>query len=94
MACLAVGQFFSALTQNPIVAALITVAVLLGFWFVGHVQSFQTSYTLRGLCGYLSFSGHFGEFVQGLVRTEAVFFYLVVCAVALTLNTNYLQWQR
>jgi ABC-2 type transport system permease protein len=94
MACLAVGQFFSALTQNQIVAALLTVAVLLGFWFVGHVQSFQTSYALRGLCGYLSFSGHFGEFVQGLVRTEAVLFYLVVCAIALTLNTNYLQWQR
>ena len=43
MACLAVGQFFSALTHNQIVAALITGAVLLGFWFVGHLQRFQTS---------------------------------------------------
>ncbi|MFQ5927055.1 MAG: ABC transporter permease subunit [Terriglobia bacterium] len=94
MACLAVGQFFSALTQNQIVAALITVSVLLGFWFVGNLQRFQTSYALRGLFGYLSFSGHFGEFVQGLVRTEAVIFYLVVCAIVLTLNTSYLQWQR
>jgi hypothetical protein len=68
--------------------------VLLGFWFVGHVQSFQTSYALRSLCGYLSFSAHFGAFVQGLVRTEAVIFYLVVCVIFLTLNTNYLQWQR
>ncbi len=94
MACLAIGQFFSVLTQNQIVAALSTVSVLLGFWFVGHLQSFQTSYTLRGLFGYLSFSDHFGAFVQGLVRTEAVSFYLVVCAIALTLNTTYLQWQR
>jgi ABC-2 type transport system permease protein len=94
MACLAIGQFFSVLTQNQIVAALITVSVLLGFWFVGHLQSFQTSYTLRGLFGYLSFSDHFGEFVQGLVRTEAVSFYLVVCAIALSLNTSYLQWKR
>jgi len=31
MACLAVGQFFSALTQNQIVAALITICVLLAF---------------------------------------------------------------
>jgi ABC-2 type transport system permease protein len=94
MSCLALGQCFSALTQNQIVAALLTVSVLLGFWFVGHLQSFQTSATLRGLCGYVSFSGHFGAFVQGLVRTEAVVFYLVVCAMALTLNTSYLQWQR
>jgi ABC-2 type transport system permease protein len=94
MACLAVGQLFSALTQNQIVAALITVPALLGFWFVGHLESFQTSHVMRGLVRYLSFSLHFGDFVQGLVRTEAVTFYLVVCAIALTLNSGYLQWKR
>jgi ABC-2 type transport system permease protein len=94
MACLALGQFFSALTQNQIVAALITVPVLLGFWFVGHLQSFQSSYALRSLFGYLSFALHFGDFIRGLVRTEAVAFYLIVSAVALTLNTGYLQWRR
>ena len=66
MACLAIGQFFSSLMQNQIIAALITVPVLLGFWFVGHLQSFQSDYILRGLFGYLSFSQHFGDFVRGL----------------------------
>lgn len=94
MACLAVGQFFSALTQNQIVAALLTIPVLLGFWFVGHLQSFQASVVLRGLFGYLSFALHFGDFIRGLVRSEAVIFYLVVSAIALTLNTSYLKWQR
>ena len=94
MACLAIGQFFSALTENQIVAALFTVSVLLGFWFVGHLQSFQSSPVLRRLFGYLSFSQHFGEFVLGLVRTEAVAFFLIVSAIALSLNANYLQWQR
>lgn len=94
MACLAIGQFFSALTQNQIIAALITISVLLGFWFIGHVQSFQASVVLRGLFGYLSFSQHFGDFIRGLMRSEAVVFYLVVSAIALTLNTSYLKWQR
>jgi len=94
MACLAVGLFFSTLTDNQIVAALITAAVLLGFWFVGHLQSFQRSDALRGLVGYLSFSLHFVDFIQGLVRSEAVTFYLVVAAVALTLSANYLKWRR
>ncbi len=94
MACLAIGQFFSALTQNQIVAALITVPVLLGFWFVGHLQSFQGSEFLRALLGYLSFSIQFGDFIRGLIRSEAVFFYLIVSAIALTLNTSYLQWRR
>jgi len=46
------------------------------------------------LFGYLSFSLHFGDFIRGLVRTEAVTFYVVVSAIALTLNTSYLQWRR
>jgi ABC-2 type transport system permease protein len=94
LACLAIGQFFSSLVQNQIVAALITVPVLLSFWFIGHLQSFQTDYILRGLFGYLSFAQHFGDFVRGLIRTEAAAFYLVVSAIALTLNASYLQWRR
>lgn len=94
MACLAVGQLFSTVTHNQIVAALITAAVLLGGWFVGHLQSFQASATLRGLFGYLSFALHFADFIQGLVRTEAVAFYLIVSAIALTLSAAHLQWRR
>ena len=94
MACLAVGQLASALTRNQIIAALITAAVLLAFWFVGNLQIFQTSPVLRGLTGYVSFALHFVDFIQGLVRTEAIAFYLIVSAIALTLNAGYLQWQR
>ncbi len=94
VACLAVGQLFSALTQNQIVAALITVSVLLAFWYIGHLQDFQSSLFLRGFFGYLSFALHYGDFVRGLVRTEAVAFYLSVTAIALTLNASYLQWRR
>jgi len=94
MACLALGQFFSVLTQNQIVAALITVAVLLGFWFVGNLQTFQSSVFLWNLVGYLSFSAHFADFIQGLVTAESVVFYLVIAGIALTLNAGYLQWRR
>jgi ABC-2 type transport system permease protein len=94
LACLAVGLLFSTVTSNQIVAALLTAAVLLAFWFVGHLQTFQTSPAVRGLVGYLSFSLHFTDFIQGLVRTEAVAFYLVVAAIALTLSAGYLEWRR
>ena len=94
LACLAVGQLFSTLTHNQIVAALLSAAVLLAFWWVGHLQSFQASPGLRALVAYLSFSRHFTDFIQGLVRTEGVVFYLVVAGVALTLSVAYLQWRR
>lgn len=94
LACLAVGQLFSTVTHNQIVAALLAAAVLLAFWFVGHLQTFQASPGLRALAGYLSFSRHFTEFIQGLVRSEGVVFYLVVSGIALTLSVAYLQWRR
>ena len=93
-ACLAIGQLASALTKNQIVAALITAAVLLALWFVGHLHAFQSSAVLRGLTAYLSFAVHFADFIQGLVRTEAIAFYLIVSAIALTLNAGYLEWRR
>ena len=94
MACLAIGELFSALSHNQIVAALLTAAVLLAFWFVGHLQSFQASYAMRNVVGYLSFALHFADFIQGLLRTEAVVFFLVVSGIALTLSASYLQWRR
>jgi ABC-2 type transport system permease protein len=94
MACLAVGLLCSTLTQSQLVAALITAGGLLGFWFVGNLQTFQTSMALRGLAGYLSFALHFVDFIQGLVRTESVAFYLVVTGIALTLSAAVLDWRR
>jgi hypothetical protein len=76
------------------VAALITAAVLLAFWFVGHLQTFQASYALRSLFGYLSFALHFADFIQGLLRTDNVVFFLVVSGIALTLTAGALQWRR
>lgn len=94
MACIGIGQLFSALTENQIVAALITIPVLLLFWFIGHLQGLQSSVLLRDLFAHLSFSEHYADFIHGLLRSEAITFFLVVAASALTLNTSWLQWRR
>ena len=114
MACLAVGQFFSVLTGNQIVAALITVAVLLAFWFkiaalavllagcaaapitpedVSAPQQWGAAENVTQL-RHLYFSAHSGDFIRGLVRSEAVVYYLVVSGIALALNAAYLEWRR
>ena len=43
MASISVGQLYSALTKNQIIAALLTLPTLLGFWWVGHLQNMQTN---------------------------------------------------
>ena len=93
-ACLAVGQLFSALTGNQIVAALAAVAALLGFWFVGNLQNFQSSSMLWYLAGYLSFADHYARFVQGQLIGESVGFYVCLSAAALILNAAWLRWRR
>jgi ABC-2 type transport system permease protein len=94
MTCIAIGQFFSALTENQIVAALITIPVLLGFWFVGHLQTLQSSLLMRDLVAHLSFALHFADFIRGLLRSEGMLYFAAVIATALTLNTSYLQLRR
>ncbi len=94
MTALAIGQMFSALTENQIVAALITISVLLGFWFIGHLQAFQNTPLLHAFVGHLSFSAHYGQFVDGLFRTEAAIYYLAVAGIALVTNAGYLEWRR
>lgn len=94
MACLAVGQLFSALTENQIVAALMTVSVLLGFWFVGHLTTLQNSAMMAFIVNHLSFALHFAEFVRGLLRTESVAFFALVVAACLFLNAQYFEWRR
>ncbi len=94
MTCIAIGQFFSALTENQIVAALITIPVLLGFWFVGHLQTLQSSLLMRDLVAHLSFALHFADFIRGLLRSEGGLYFAAVIATALTLNTSYLQLRR
>src|SRR5262249_10808933 len=94
MACLAIGQLCSAFTENQIIAALVTAAVLLGFWFVGPLGTVQASFAVRGFVRYLSFRGHYAAFTQGTVRSDAVVFYLIVSAIALALNAAYLEWRR
>ena len=94
MACLAVGILCSAVTENQIVAALLTVCILLGFWFVGYLAPVARVPWLRVLLGYLSVSNHFGEFVKGLLRTESAAYFLVVSWAALFLSTRALEWRR
>ena len=82
------------MTENQIVAALMTISVLLGFWFIGHLVTFQNSYTMAFLLSHLSFQTHFGEFVRGLLRSESVIYYSLIITGCLFLNAQYFDWRR
>ncbi len=94
MASISIGQLYSALTKNQIIAALLTLPTLLGFWWLGQLQNMQSSAFMQNFVGYLAFSIHYSELIRGLLRSEAVVYYLLVILTSVTLTINYIKWRR
>jgi ABC-2 type transport system permease protein len=68
---LAVGIFSSSLTENQIVAALISFGILLVFWVVGAVSDAENS-----ILGYLSIINHFDNFSKGVLELKDIVYYV------------------
>jgi ABC-2 type transport system permease protein len=72
---LALGLFFSTVTQNQVVAGALSFAVFLAFWLF-HWLGRVTSGTLSEVLGYISFAGHFDSFGKGILDSTDILFYL------------------
>jgi ABC-2 type transport system permease protein len=93
---LALGAFISSLTENQIVAGVITFVIFLLLWVL--------DLGVRGATGaageifkYLSILQHYEEFSQGVVDTSSIIFYLSGIALGLFLTLRSLdsmRWRR
>lgn len=86
-AFLAIGLFFSSLTENQIIAASLTFAVLIGLWIFEWLVGFLPGEWGRGL-GALSPFVHFRDFPLGIVDLKDITYFLgaVVFFLFLTLR--------
>lgn len=76
MLYLAIGVFFSAITENQVVAALLTFAVLIGVFFLRFVGDNQTGFW-QGVLTNASTWGHFDDFARGILDTKHVVYYIL-----------------
>jgi ABC-2 type transport system permease protein len=90
---LAVGLLVSSLTENQIVASVVTVVVLLIFWVIGWAADLAGS-NWKALFQYLSISEHLDNFGKGVVDTKDVVYYLSVIALSLFLTMRSLESKR
>jgi ABC-2 type transport system permease protein len=72
---LAMGTFASALTKSQLVAAMITVALLIPLFLFGLVDSLFNGQVAKQVIGYLSLSSHMEELARGIVDTRRLVFY-------------------
>jgi ABC-2 type transport system permease protein len=72
---LALGIFASTLTENQIIAAVISFALILLLWIMNWISG-QLGTRQEGLLSYLSLSSRFDDFIRGVIDLKSVVFYL------------------
>ena len=92
-ACVALGLFASSLTENQVVAAMITFACVLLFWTLDWLAGYATVDTAR-LVSYLSIVGHLRSFTKGVINTADVAYYLLFIFFFLFLTFRVLEARR
>jgi ABC-2 type transport system permease protein len=73
---IALGLFTSSLTENQIIAAVLSFGAFLLFWVIGWAKSFAGP-TLGPILEHISIVVHLDSFVKGLIDSRDLVFYLV-----------------
>lgn len=92
-AFIAVGLFFSSLTENQIVSAMLTFGALLLFWILNWA-SYSAGGLWRDVLNYLSFFQHFDDMTKGILDTTDIVYYISFCFFGLFLTHSVIQSRR
>ena len=92
-AFLAIGLMVSSFTQNQIVAAFVTFAILLLLWLSESVANF-VGRPFNEVVRYLSVTGHFQDFSRGVIDSSHVIYFLSIVVGALFITYLSLQTRR
>jgi ABC-2 type transport system permease protein len=93
-AFLSIGLFASSITENQIIAALISFGLLLLFWLLGWAAASVEGTGLGEVLSYLSILDHFDGLLRGLVEIRTLAYYLSVVVFALFLTHRVVESQR
>ncbi len=88
----AIGVFMSSLTEQPVVAAISTLGLLILLWIVDWSSASQEQ--VSALLQYLSLKTHFESFLKGLFSTADAGYYLLLITTFLILSIRRLDQQR
>lgn len=88
----AIGLFMSSITSYQVVAAMGTLAVLAVLNFVGDM--WQDIDFVRDITYWLAINGRAQEFINGLICSEDVLYFVIVVALFLFLSIIRLQSRR
>lgn len=91
---LSMGLFASSLTENQIIAAVISFGILLGFWLIGLSAQTAGDSPAGKVAGYLSLLEHLDNFVKGLINTRDLTYFISMMLLGLFLTHRVVESQR
>ncbi len=71
---ISIGMFFSSLTENQIVAAAVTISVLMGIWMMMYTANFLNP-PFNLFVTHLSMPAHLDKFVSGILGIEDIAYF-------------------
>ena len=93
-AFIALGIFISALTENQLAAAVVTIAVIFLMLGIGLVSSLIDVYWIRAVLSWISVYSRFGNFQNGLFDFAAILYYASICFVFVFLTVRVYEKRR
>ncbi len=93
-AFIAVGIFISALTENQLVAAVGTIAVLMIMIGINFLNPYIDSPVIRSILNWISIYERFGNFAYGMFDFSALLYYISVCFAFLFLTVRVYEKRR
>jgi ABC-2 type transport system permease protein len=94
-AYLAIGLFISSLTENQIVAFIVSVVVIFGLFILGaDFVLFGLPDRLVPIFSFLGLGGHFDSVSRGVVDSRDIVYYLSVIGFFLYLNVKSIEARR
>jgi ABC-2 type transport system permease protein len=92
-ALLALGLFISTLTENQIIAVILTFGVSLVLWLI-NVFSSSASGVVKNVINYISVISHLDDFIKGVIDTSHITYYVTFVFVGLFLAYRSLESMR
>jgi ABC-2 type transport system permease protein len=95
LAVLAIGMFISSLTENQIIAAVLSFGTVLMFMLVDALSR-RAGESAKAVLTYLSIIEHLNDFLMGIVSTSHIIYYVSLILVGLFLtyrSLDSLRWR-
>ncbi len=93
-AFIALGTFISALTENQLAAAVITISVIALMLGLGLINSLIDVYWIRAVLSWISVYSRFGNFQNGLFDFAAILYYASICFIFVFLTVRVYEKRR